>query len=124
MKTSLLILLVASSLQAEPIRDADAIRAIVGEAANQHYQGMLAVAGAIRNRGTLKGVYGLHSKMPDRQPRWVWAEASKAWSESRTNDITHGATNWENVKAFGEPYWARSMTVTVTIGDHRFFRPK
>ena len=38
----------------------DAIRAIVGEAANQGSQGMLAIACAIRNRGHLKGAYGLN----------------------------------------------------------------
>lgn len=109
--------------QPSAIKDADAVRAIVGEAANQHYRGMLAVAGAIRNRGTLDGVYGLKSKTPDKQPQWVWDLATKAWSESQTNDITKGATNWENVKAFGMPKWAKSMHETVTIGDHKFFKP-
>lgn len=101
MKPAILVLLLAYSVQAAPIRDADAVRAIVGEAANQHYRGMLAVAGAIRNLGTLQGVYGLQSKTPDRQPCWVWAQAEQAWSKSRVRDITGGATHWENVKAFG-----------------------
>jgi hypothetical protein len=104
------------------ISDAAATRAIVGEAANQGYRGMLAVAGAIRNRGTLRGVYGLHNPSANQQPAWVWSWARRAWSESRTNDITLGATHWENVKAFGHPYWARSLRKTVRIGDHQFYR--
>ena len=99
-----------------------AVRAIVGEAANQGERGMLAVAGAIRNRGTLRGVYGVKNPIADRQPAWVWARAEKAWRESATNDVTHGATHWENCRAFGTPAWARSMTVTATIKDHTFFK--
>jgi hypothetical protein len=116
------ILLAAGSLAATPIPEAQATRAIVGEAANQGYRGMLAVAGAIRNRGTLQGVYGGRSSMPDRQPNWVWQQARAAWRESATNDITLGATHWENVTAFGNPAWAGSMQLTIIVKDHRFFR--
>jgi hypothetical protein len=104
------------------IPSSKATRAIVGEAANQGYRGMLAVAGAIRNRGTLKGVYGLKNPIADKQPKWVWTQARQAWSESRTNDITGGATHWENVKAFGVPKWARGMHKTVRVKDHQFFK--
>lgn len=99
-----------------------AIRAIVGEAANQGRAGMLAVAGAIRNRGTLKGVYGLKSKVLSQQPEWVWERARLAWAMSATNDISRGATHWENIKAFGEPRWAKSLTVTTNIGSHTFYK--
>jgi hypothetical protein len=99
-----------------------AIRAIIGEAADQGSRGMLAVACAIRNRGTLAGVCGLQARHVDREPGWVWARARAAWIRSATVDITAGATHWENIAAFGLPYWAHTMTVTVVIGDHRFFR--
>lgn len=83
---------------------------------------MLAVAAAIRNRGHLRGVYGLKSKLPDSQPAYVWQRASEAWQRSKTNDITRGATHWENVKAFGQPRWASSLTLTTNIGNHTFYK--
>ena len=104
------------------IEDSKAVRAIVGEAANQGRVGMLAVAGSIRNRGTLKGVYGVKNPMADKQPAWVWQRAREAWAASATNDITKGATHWEAVKAFGTPYWAKSLTVTTNIGAHTFYK--
>jgi hypothetical protein len=99
-----------------------AVRAIVGEAANQGRCGMLAVAGAIRNRGTLRGVYGVKNPIADKQPAYVWQRAREAWAMSATNDITRGATHWENTKAFGKPYWASSLTITTNIGCHTFYR--
>lgn len=100
----------------------DAVRAIIGEASGQGYQGMLAVACAIRNRGTLKGVYGLKAKHVDRQPRWVWVKARKAWKEAKRRDITRGATHWHNVDREGENYWTRKLTKTVKINQHQFYR--
>jgi spore germination cell wall hydrolase CwlJ-like protein len=97
------------------------VRAIVGEASNQDYRGMLAVACAIRNRGTLKGVYGVKANHVNREPKWVWDMARKAWKESALTDITNGATHWENL-AFGMPYWTKDMIVTCKIKDHTFYK--
>lgn len=102
--------------------EAQAVRAIIGEASNQGYEGMLAVACAIRNRGTLRGVYGLKAKHVDQQPDWVWARARKAWKESAERDITGGADHWENIRAFGTPKWAEKMIRTVQVKDHVFYR--
>lgn len=102
--------------------DADAVRAIVGEAANQGRDGMLAVACAIRNRGSLKGVYGLRNPAAGKQPAWCWERARTAWASSLTNDTVLGATHWENTKAFGTPYWAKSLTPTVKINAHQFYK--
>lgn len=124
MKTILLLFLflfIHLLLFASPFSERDAVRAIVGEAANQGERGMLALAGAIRNRGTLKGVYGLKNPSADKQPAWVWRQAERAWAMSATNDLSLGATHWENTKAFGVPYWAASMQVTVIIKDHTFY---
>lgn len=106
------------------IEKSQAIRAIIGEASSQGFQGMLAIACGIRNRGTLKGVYGLKAKHIDKEPEWVWKLARKAWKESATNDITNGATNWENIKAFGEPYWVKSMIKVYEYKDHVFYKKK
>jgi hypothetical protein len=104
-----------------------AVRAIIGEAANQKDRGMLAVACALRNRGTLRGVYGLNARHVDQQPPHVWASARKAWQQSAhlvatPQDPTQGATHWENIRAFGTPSWARRMKHTTTIGDHAFYK--
>ena len=108
---------------AEEVRDPNVL-AIIGEAENQGFRGMLAVAGAIRNRGTLKGVYGTRSK---RVKNTLYSEktyriAQQAWLDSAEIDITEGATMWENVVDFGKPYWADSLTKTVVIGSHQFYK--
>lgn len=102
----------------------DVIRAIIGEAADQGKRGMLAVACAIRNRGTLKGVYGLHAPHVDSEPDWVWRLAEKAWADSADVDIVFGADHWENTDDFVRPYWAKNMKETVKIGKHQFYKQK
>lgn len=101
--------------------DTYAWRAIIGEASNQGYEGMLAVACGIRNRGHLYGVYGINSPHIDKEPEWVWRMAKKAWEESKDNRI-HTGTHWENVKEFGKPYWADSMIEVYRYKDHIFYK--
>jgi hypothetical protein len=76
------------------ITDDDATNAIVGEAAGQPYTVKLGVAGALRNRGTLQGVYGYNATHNQFEPDWVWRDAEKAWHESAQRDITNGATHF------------------------------
>lgn len=116
-------LILATPAQAfAQVDDEQAVRAIIGEASNQGLEGMQAVAEGIRNRGTLKGVYGAKAKHVDKEPAWVWKQARKAWEASKASNLVGGATNWENTKAFGEPYWAKSMVKTAQIGDHVYFK--
>ena len=103
----------------EGLIDELCIRAIVGESSNQGYQGMLALASGLRNRGTLQGVYGLNAK--HKEPAWVWEQARKAWAESEHNRI-HMGTHWENIKAFGKPSWAYKMTKVYEYKDHIFYK--
>ncbi len=105
------------------IDSSKAVRAIIGEASNQGYKGMLAIACGIRNRGHLKGVYGLNAKHIDKEPRWIFELAERAWKESKYKDITFGATHWES-DLFKEPYWAKYMVKTVKIGNHQFYKNK
>jgi len=42
----------------------------------------------------------------------------------QVNDPTFGATHYENIKAFGIPYWAKEMVVTCKIGVHTFYKEK
>ena len=118
-----LVLLTSLNSFADEVDDEQAIRAVIGEASNQGYDGLLAVCVAIRNRGHLKGVYGLKAKHVDKEPEWVWAMARKAWKESKHNRF-HSGTHWENIKAFGTPYWVKDMAVVCKIGCHTFYAKK
>lgn len=103
-----------------------AVKAILGEAENQGYRGMLDIAVGIRNRGTLKGVYGYKAKRPNIVgliPKRYWRQAEKAWNESKTNK-THTGTHWENIKAFGTPYWVSSMDKVYEYKDHIFYKER
>lgn len=127
MKSNLLLrlgtaMLLATAASAAEISERDAVRAIVGEAANQGADGMAAVASAIRNRGSLKGVYGLHAKHVDRQPAWVFAQARKAWAESAKKDYANGASHWESTD-FKRPAWSKNMQVALVLKKHVFFKP-
>jgi len=99
------------------------IRAIIGESSDQGYKGMLAVACGIRNRGTLKGVYGLNSPHIDKEPQWVWDMAKRAWKESEYNRV-HSGTHWHNVKREGENYWTIKMIKVYEYKDHVFYKER
>mgnify|MGYP001580901351 CR=1 FL=1 len=123
MTVIMLLLSLPFLVEAAEINNELAIRAIIGEASNQGYQGMLAIACGIRNRGTLEGVYGLKAKHINKEPIWVWDMAKRAWQESKYNRI-HQGTHWENIKTFGKPYWLRDMTLVYQYKDHNFYKPK
>ena len=55
----------------------------------------------------------------------VWAK--KAVYEVFYNDapdITGGADHYEDVEKYGEPWWAKNMTITKKAGDRTFYRRK
>ena len=104
--------------EAFEIPDSLAIRAILGESRGEGYRGMYAIACAIRNRGSLKGVYGLTAKMEPISGA-LYQKASKAWHESEDGpDITNGAKHWDG-SAFPKPHWAG--TVLAIIGNQVFY---
>lgn len=122
--------------KAPKFTDRRAVAAIIGEVAGEggsnmklKFEAMVACAHAIRNRGTLKGVFGEHNPIVKTEPEWVWKMAWKAWMQSAKDkdcgvDPTCGATHWENIKAFGEPYWKKEMVVTAKIGNHVYMKRK
>ena len=113
---------VPAQAQLQPAIDNDlAVRAIIGEASNQGYIGMEAIASGIRNRGHLRGVLGTNAPHVDSEPTWVWKMAKKAWYASKTKRL-HSGTHWENIKAFGKPYWAENMVEVARIWDHVFYK--
>jgi len=120
----ILLLCFCSVARAEVIPEGVALRCVIGEASNQGLEGMKAVSSALRNRGTVKGVYGCKSGLADKEPEWVWKMARRAWRESAFRDFANSGTHWENVRAFGLPYWAKNMRVTLKLGDHWFFALK
>ena len=121
--TAVLVVAFVPGCKAAELSDKQCIRAVIGEASNQGYEGMLAVACGIRNRGTLKGVYGANAKHIDNEPMWVWKIAKRAWRDSEFNKI-HTGTHWENIKAFGIPYWVKDMIEVYHVGDHIFYEEK
>lgn len=103
------------------IDERQAIDAIIGEAANQSLMGKQAVAEAIRNRGHLRGVYGLKRKsFIESQPKWVRKQAEKAWRMSANSNLVKGADHWESTD-FPRPKWAEGARVTAHIGKHIFY---
>ena len=91
MKTLLAIFgLTFASLAHAAISTEQAVAAIIGEAGNQSYTTQVAVACAIRNRGTLTGVYGLNNPVVQKATAKVRAKALRAWLASGRKDIVKG----------------------------------
>jgi hypothetical protein len=104
-----------------PLPEAKAVRAILGEAGGTGFNGMLAVACALRHRGTFHGVYGLNNPVVDRQPVWAWKLARRAWLASRMQDTVAGANHWGNAQDVAKGTFT-GMQFTVAIGGNYFFR--
>lgn len=101
---------------------------LIAEAANQGYEGMLAVAEVMRARDWNMRPF-CASRRKDlaafvaRQPARVRADAHKALEAARAGSMTvKGATHYENVRAFGVPKWARGLKPVATVGEHVFWR--
>ena len=102
------------------IPDELGVRCVVGESSSQGFSGMVAVADALQNRGTIKGVYGCKAKHTE--PAYIWERARRAWQEAKVQNPTQGADHWHNVVREGENYWTRKLTKTVCIKDHCFYK--
>lgn len=116
----LFLLICASDLDVNPV---EAVRVIVGEAADQGFGGMVDVGEVIRNRGSVRGCYGLNARHSRREAWTTWGEATAAWMVSTFTNRTKGATKFENIYQFGFPEsWDRSRAVCVyQERDHWFF---
>lgn len=110
--------------------DQEAVRAIVGECAGEFpydlkkkKEAMFHVAWAIKNRGTLRGVYGLKAKHVKTEPKWIFDMARLAWHETDVYpDITFGADSWyskEDIIANGDP---QDKQITTMYGNHTFYK--
>ena len=125
MKRTLSILSLASILSTchAEIGGAEAVRAIIGEAGNQSDRAMLAVACALRNRGSLAGVYGVDNPVVNRAGEKLRARAAQAWRASALRDIVRGC------RYFGcphdAPYFLHRLHFhpVLTIGAITFYQP-
>lgn len=104
-----------------------AIRAIMGEARGESYTGKLYLASALRNRGTLSGVYGINVPLEtlNKEPKWVWDQCKRAWEESEHNRVTM-ADHWGGV-ACDKTWIAKAKasgkyTDFEQVGNQVFFR--
>lgn len=125
--TLILSLQTHSNASTGRINDSKAILAIIGEAESEGYKGMYAVACAIRNRGSLSGVYGLRSYRVThhKYSYHTYELANNAWVNSYKGfDVTHGATGWGNnsdIAIFKHSSWFSSVYFTAHIGGHWFY---
>ena len=76
----ILLFIAIGTAEADEIPRDVAVHCILGEARDQGLDGLTAVAEALRNRGTTKGVYGC--KATFKEPKWVWDMGRKAWNQS------------------------------------------
>ena len=127
MKTlTVLIITLATCLpaQANTITEEQAVQCIAGEAENQGLDGMRAHASAIRNRGSLRGVYGCNSKRLPKIEAWVFDQARRAWKDSATHDYVDGADHFGAVGL--DSKWIdkmeQSMKFVKQVKDVRFYK--
>lgn len=107
-----------------------AVRALVGEAGSQELAELKAHAFALRNRGTLRGVYGLHAKHVRFEPGWVFRRAKHAWlyAHSGAGDPIRGRTEWRSeydlklMARRGETPRSCGLYDPLKIGETTFYR--
>jgi len=100
------------------------VRSIIGEASDQYYNGMLAIACGIRNKGSLVGVNGFNAKHIDSEPGSTWINASLAWIESEKNRI-HSGTYWGSKivdKKWIEKMERNCFVKVYEFKDHVFYK--
>ena len=104
--------------------DANCIRAIVGEYAESDYQGMKLFAHALRNRKTLKGVYGFNADHVKKEKKDVWVNATLAWYDSLNEfDPLDGASEWRSANDIYNHGWPKGMSFITRYHTTYFFKP-
>ena len=111
------------------LSSSDATNAIVGEAAGEPYAVKLGVACAIRNRGSLRGVYGFQSPVTRHSSLSVWNDAARAWRESANPHVVSPARTANHFGSAADVRKGtfRGMTLLCVLGTGKhatyFFRP-
>lgn len=109
------------------ITDHQAVMAIIGEAEGEPLQGKIAVAEVIRNRDSLKGIYGVSAPrvIKHQYSAQTFADATTAWEISKTSNLTGGAMGWGNaadIRKFKTQRWFKKCRVVKQIGNHYFWK--
>ena len=107
-----------SALANPAIPDNQAIRALYGEACGEPYEAKLLVAATIRNRGSLKGIYGGSNKQLRNINAKAWRDCERAWRESASVSVPY--------RYFGgridDGYFQRiGKQPARTVGNTRFY---
>lgn len=122
----------ASAKISEPL----AISALIGEAGGQGDDELLAHAYALKNRGTLDGVYGLKSKWAKHPSRKTTERAKYAWQWANNcpanlcTDPVDGRGDWRSkydltlMALRGETLKGDGLYDPVLVGDTYFFRQR
>lgn len=104
--------------------EANIIKALAGEAGGQSMDELVAHAHAIRNRGSLEGVYGFKAKVTPTALK----RAKKAYAMSRlTPDSVNGADHWlsDYDLSHSRPSliaWRHKAVYKVKIGSTTFYK--
>lgn len=121
----LLVIFLPAHAHADDLPKVRVVNAIIGEAENG---GMLAVACAIQNRGTLIGVYGEHSKRVKQHlysPK-VFVDAVRAYEESLhplNCTFIDGAQHWQSRSDLDKhPSWVTVCDFKGKFGGNYFFK--
>jgi len=114
------------------LSDETIIKGLIGEAIGEPSRGIIAVAWVLRNRldnGMSIGFCALDRSdlnyFISVQPEWKKDLVRDIWNKVKSGqiiDITNGAKYFENINAFGQPYWVDHVEFVVEIGNHRFYK--
>jgi hypothetical protein len=104
--------------------DANCIRAMVGEYNESDPVGLKLMAHAIRNRKTLKGVYGYYNKNVYKTPKEIWITATLAWHNSkREMDPLNGASEWRSYDDLRRQRFPRNLKPVYRYKTTFFYKP-
>jgi len=125
------VVAIESSFQAARVSP-DLWKSLMAEAVGEGYEGMYAVACAVRNRVNKGMDTGLCGSKREDLDDFVYAQggahiqkAQRAFYEvfyEDAPDVTGGADHFENVKRFGKPWWSKGMAEVCEVGSHTFYR--
>lgn len=114
-------------VHAEPLTDKTAVLAVIGEAEGESQTCRIAIAETIRKRGSLKGIYGAHSKrvLAHKYSNKSFLLARAAWWDSQHTNYSKGASGWGNksdLVKFKKCGWFRNCQVVAQIDGTYFWK--
>lgn len=104
------------------------VNCIVGEASGEGVVGMVAVAQALANRKTMKGVYGCHAEHIKTENKIIFLEASDIWNGvlsgelNGKHDLVKGANSWGSISDINKNHMNEECIETARVYNHIFFK--